>query len=443
MEKDRGRQSDEKLIRALGVPTLTSSIINATVGAGIFVLPAGVAAGLGPAAPIAFIICAIAMALIVTSFAIAGSRVSLTGGLYAYVEVAFGSYVGFLAGVLLWLTNVLAVAGVASAVAAAVGVIAPAVRSGLGRSFVLLLIFASLAFINIRGVRAGARTVATMTVAKLLPLLLFIGVGVFFIKGDALGWSAWPDRESVGQTVLLLIFAFMGIELALVPSGEVKNPARTVPKSIFLALAITTALYMAIQLVAQGVLGPDLAKFTDAPLAEAASRFLGQAGRSLILVGTAISAFGYVSGDILASPRTLYVFGRNRILPENLGAVHSRFRTPHIAIAVHAVIAFALAVSSTFQYLAILSNIAALLLYLLCCSAAFELMRRDVRSDGTPFSFPGQKIIPILAVAVVLWILSHATLFEFRVAGIVLAVASVLYVLSRVRAGRRPAQASG
>ncbi|MDP9097980.1 MAG: APC family permease [Verrucomicrobiota bacterium] len=443
MEKDRGRQSDEKLIRALGVPTLTSSIINATVGAGIFVLPAGVAAGLGPAAPIAFIICAIAMALIVTSFAIAGSRVSLTGGLYAYVEVAFGSYVGFLAGVLLWLTNVLAVAGVASAVAAAVGVIAPAVRSGLGRSFVLLLIFASLAFINIRGVRAGARTVATMTVAKLLPLLLFIGVGVFFIKGDALGWSAWPDRESVGQTVLLLIFAFMGIELALVPSGEVKNPARTVPKSIFLALAITTALYMAIQLVAQGVLGPDLAKFTDAPLAEAASRFLGQAGRSLILVGTAISAFGYVSGDILASPRTLYVFGRNRILPEKLGAVHSRFRTPHIAIAVHAVIAFALAVSSTFQYLAILSNIAALLLYLLCCSAAFELMRRDVRSDGTPFSFPGQKIIPILAVAVVLWILSHATLFELRVAGIVLAVASVLYVLSRVRAGRRPAQASG
>jgi basic amino acid/polyamine antiporter, APA family len=441
MEKDRAGQSDEKLIRALGVPTLTSSIINATIGAGIFVLPAGVAAGLGPAAPIAFIICAIAMALIVTSFAIAGSRVSLTGGLYAYVEVAFGSYVGFLAGVLLWLTNVLAVAGVASAVAAAIGVIAPAVRSGLGRSFVLLLIFASLAFINIRGVRAGARTVATLTVAKLLPLLLFIGVGVFFIKGDALGWSEWPERESVGQTVLLLIFAFMGIELALVPSGEVKNPARTVPKSIFLALAITTVLYMAIQLVAQGVLGPELANFADAPLAEAASRFLGHAGRSIIVIGTAISAFGYVSGDILASPRTLYVFGRNRILPQKLGAVHSRFRTPHVAIVVHAVIAFALAVSSTFQYLAILSNIAALLLYLLCCSAAFELMRRDVRADGKPFSIPGEKVIPILAVAVVLWILSHATMLEFRMAAIVLAAASILYVLSRVRSGARAAPA--
>src|SRR3977135_1049645 len=141
MEKDRGGQSDEKLIRALGVPTLTSSIINATVGAGIFVLPAGVAAGLGPAAPIAFIICAIAMALIVTSFAIAGSRVSLTGGLYAYVEVAFGSYVGFLAGVLLWLTNVLAVAGVASAFVASVALILPIVQGGIGRFLLLVLIF--------------------------------------------------------------------------------------------------------------------------------------------------------------------------------------------------------------------------------------------------------------------------------------------------------------
>lgn len=433
MENDPGRPRDEKLIRAMGVPTLTSSIINATIGAGIFVLPAAVAAGLGPAAPIAFIICAVAMALIVTSFAIAGSRVSLTGGLYAYVEVAFGSYVGFLAGVLLWLTNVLAVAGVASAVAASVGLIIPYAQAGLGRSLVLLVIFGSLALINIRGVRIGAGTVATLTVAKLLPLLLFIGVGVFFIRADAIGWSAWPGRDAVGQTVLLLIFAFMGIELALVPSGEVKNPSRTVPKSIFLALAITTILYMAIQLVAQGVLGAELATFVDAPLAEAASRFLGNTGRTIILVGTAISAFGYVSGDILASPRTLYAFARNGILPAKMGDVHANFRTPHIAIGVHAVIAFGLAVSSTFQYLAILSNIAALLLYLLCCSASFELIRRDVRSDGKPFSFPGQKVIPVVALAVVLWILSHATFYEFRVAAIVLGIASILYAANRFR----------
>jgi APA family basic amino acid/polyamine antiporter len=432
MENPSAPQADAKLIRALGVPTLTSSIVNATIGAGIFVLPATVAAGLGSAAPIAFVICAVAMALIVTSFAIAGSRVSLTGGLYAYVEVAFGSYVGFLAGVLLWLTNVLAVAGVASAIAASVAVIFPFAQGGFGRLLILVVIFAGLAFINVRGVRAGAGTVAGMTIAKLLPLLLFIGVGVFFIKPAALGWSVWPDSDAIGKTVLLLIFAFMGVELALVPSGEVKNPARTVPRSIFFSLAITTAIYMAIQLVAQGVLGAELSKFVDAPLAEAASRFLGNAGRTIILVGTVISAFGYVSGDILGSPRTLYAFGRNGILPAKMAAVHPRFRTPHVAIIVHAIIACALSVSSTFQYLAILSNIAALLLYLFCCAAAFQLIRRDVRSDGVPFSIPGDKVVPVLAVAVVLWILSHATLSEFGVAAAVLVIASGLFALRKV-----------
>ena len=432
MDEPSAHQHDAKLIRAMGVPTLTASIVNATIGAGIFVLPAAVAAGLGPAAPIAYVICALAMALIVTSFAIAGSRVSLTGGLYAYVEVAFGSYIGFLAGVLLWLTNVLAVAGVASAIAASVAVIFPVAQGGIGRFFILFLIFSGLAFINIRGVRAGAGTVAGLTIAKLLPLLLFIGVGVFFIKPAALGWSVWPGSDAIGKTVLLLIFAFMGVELALVPSGEVKNPSRTVPRSIFFALAITTALYMAIQLVAQGVLGAELSKFVDAPLAEAASRFLGNAGRTIILVGTVISAFGYVSGDILGSPRTLYAFGRNGILPAKMAAVHPRFRTPHIAIMVHAVIALILSVSGTFLYLAILSNIAALLLYLFCCSAAFQLIRRDVRTDGTPFSIPGDKIVPLLAVAVVLWILSHATLSEFGMAALVLAIASALYALRNI-----------
>ena len=422
---------DEKLVRALGVPTLTASIVNATIGAGIFVLPAGVAAGLGAAAPIAFVICGLVMALVVTSFAIAGSRVSLTGGLYAYVEVAFGSYVGFLAGVLLWLTNVLAVAGVASAFVASVGQIAPIAQSNVGRPCLLVLIFLVLAVINIRGVRAGAGTVATMTVAKLLPLLLFIGVGAFFIKADALSWSVWPATDSIGKSVLLLIFAFMGVELALVPSGEVKNPARTVPRSVFLALAITTAIYIAIQLVAQGVLGSTLADFADAPLAEAASHFLGNTGRSIILVGAAISAFGYISGDVLGSPRTLYAFGRSGVLPEIMATVHPQYRTPHVAIAFHAIIAFVLAVTGTFQKLALLSNIAALLLYLLCCGAAFQLIRKDVRSDGEPFSIYGEKAIPLLAVVVVLWVLSHVTLPEFAVAGGVLAVASIFYAIRK------------
>src|ERR1700682_4220481 len=252
------------LIRAIGVPALTANIISSTIGAGIFVIPATVAAGLGPAAPLAFICCAIAMVLFVTCFAIAGSRVSLTGGLYAYVEVAFGKYVGFLAGMLYFLTALGAVAGVVNVLANSIALVIPFLGGSVMRIVVMLAVYGVLVFINIRGVRGGAGAVTGVTLAKLLPLLLFICAGIFFIHPANLTFTAWPGSKSVGDAVVLLMFAFVGIEVALIPSGEVKNPARTVPRSAYLALVVTTIIYITIQLVAQGTLGADLANYKDA-----------------------------------------------------------------------------------------------------------------------------------------------------------------------------------
>src|SRR5207245_4792213 len=181
MSFQRSESVDHQLIRAIGVPGLTANIVNATIGAGIFVLPALVAKGLGPAAPLAFICCAIAMVLFVTCFAIAGSRVSLTGGLYAYVEVAFGRCVGFLAGILYFLTALGAVAGVVNALANSVALVVPSLGSPVMRIVVMLAVYGSLVFINIHGVRKGAGAVTVITAAKLLPLLLFVCMGVFFI----------------------------------------------------------------------------------------------------------------------------------------------------------------------------------------------------------------------------------------------------------------------
>lgn len=422
------RGADEQLLRAIGVPGLTANIVNTTVGAGIFVLPALVAASLGAASPVAFLVCALAMALVVTSFAIAGSRVSLTGGLYAYVEVAFGPYVGFLAGVLFFLTAILSVSGVVSLFAASVTVLVPALDSTLGHFLISLLVFGSLAWINLRGVRAGTAAVGAITVIKLIPLLLFVGAGLFFVRGaDALA-VALPDPQALGKGVLLLIFAFAGIEVALVPSGEVKNPARTVPRAIYLALGSTTLLYILIQMVAQGILVGDLGKYTAAPLAEAAGRFAGAAGRSFLIVGATISAFGFIASDVLSSPRILFALGRDRFLPTVFAHVHPRFRTPDIAILTYCAICLVLSLSSSFQQLAILANVAVLILYFLCCGAALELTRRDVRADGKPFSFPGAWVVPPLAILVVLWILAHATRKEFLITGIVLAIASMLFL---------------
>jgi len=429
MSIQQAERVDHQLIRAIGVPGLTANIVNSTIGAGIFVLPALVAKGLGSAAPVAFICCAVAMVLFVTCFAIAGSRVSLTGGLYAYVEVAFGRYVGFLAGVLYGITALGAVAGVVNVLVNSIAVIAPFLGLGVMRVIVMIAVYGLLVGINVRGVRGGAGAVTVVTLAKLLPLLLFICAGIFFIHSANLTWSAWPSSKAVGDNVILLIFAFVGIEVALIPSGEVKNPARTVPRSAYLALVVTTIIYITIQLVAQGTLGSDLANYKDAPLAEAAAKFLGNIGRTILIAGATISAFGFVTSDILSSPRMIFAFGRDGALPAFFAHVHPRYRSPDVAIITYAVLAFSLSVTGTFEQLAVLSNVAVLLMYLLCCAGCWFLVQRDVRTEGQPFNFPGMKIVPALAIIAIIWILSHATVREFAVNGILLALASVVYLI--------------
>jgi basic amino acid/polyamine antiporter, APA family len=210
----------------------------------------------------------------------------------------------------------------------------------------------------------------------------------------------------------------------------VKNPARTVPRSAYLALAITTIIYILIQIVGQGTLGADLSNHPAAPLAESAAKFLGNLGRTILLAGATISAFGFVTSDILSSPRMIFAFGRDGALPQFFAHVHPRYRSPDVAIITYATLAFLLSISGTFEKLAVLSNVAVLLMYLLCCAACWVLVQRDVRADGAqPFNFPGMTIVPALAIGAILWILVHATAREFVVTGVVLAVASVVYLV--------------
>ena len=423
---------DAGLVRAIGARQLAASIINVTIGAGIFVLPAVASAGLGPAAPIAYIVCAGLMALIVCCFAAAGSRVSLTGGVYAYVEIAFGPFVGFLAGVLYFLMATFAVASVSSAFAGSVGALWPVAAAPAARALLIASLFAALAAVNVLGVKPGVRLVETMTVAKLLPLLTLVVCGIGFVNPAYLHWPGVPGISAIGKTAIVLIFAFVGLEVALVPSGEVRDPARTVPRALFSALAITTTLYLLIQTVAQGLLGPAMATYSTAPLAEAAARVLGESGRLLVLIGAVISMFGYASGDMLGSPRTLFAFARDGVLPAALGRIHPRFHTPDIAIIVYACIVATVSISSSFTQLAVLANVAALTLYLMCVSASYQLQRRDVRADGAiPFAVPGGPVIPILAAAVIVWLLTNATRREFGVEGLVLAVATLFYFIRK------------
>ena len=428
---------DDQLLRAIGIPGLAANIVNTTIGASIFVLPGTMAKMLGHAAPVAFVVCAIAQAIFVTCFAMAGSRVSLTGGLYAYVEVAFGRYVGFLAGLMVFTTNILSVAAVLTLLVNSVTALSPALGSAAAHVTLSAAVLVVLAAINVRSVRAGSGTVTFITIVKLVPLLILVGLGIFFVKPAALGVAMPNDAGSLGNAVLLLMFAFFGVESSLSISGEVRDPARTVPRAIYLAICLTTLIYLLIQFVAQGVLGPRLALNVTAPLAETAGVLLGNFGRLLLIAGAAVSSFGYVTSDILNSPRTLFAFGRDGILPKGFAHVHPRFRSPDVAVIAYTSLAFILSLTSSFEGLAVMANVAALLLYFLCCAAAWELTRRDVRTDGKPFVFRGAQIFPFVAFVVIIWMLAHATQKEFGVLAGVLVVGSLAYFLRRLFERRR------
>lgn len=420
---------ETSLVRAIGVRQLTAAIVNATVGAGIFVLPALVAQNVGAAAPAAFLVCAAMMALVSVTLAVAGSRVSVTGGIYAYVEAAFGPYLALLAGVLQWLIGLLAAAAVSTALVDQLGTLAPLVRSPTVRLGLLATIVGILARVNVGGVGMGTRLIVAVTIAKLVPLLIFVIAGSLSVDPSAIAWPGLPDAESLGRSVLLLIFAYVGVELALAPSGEIRHSAHTVPRAIFLALGFNTTLYIGIQLVAQGVSGPLLAQETAAPLADAAGRFLGSAGMTLMLAGAVCSMFGYQCGDMLSTPRSLYALARDGFAPAALARIHPKYRTPSVAIWTHAALVFLLAGTQTFQALAIISNVGSLLLYLMACGAALELTRRDVRTTGTPFAMRGARAAPLLAAALIASVLSTATAAEFAVTGVVLTAATLAYVL--------------
>lgn len=417
------------LVRALGVRALAANIVNTIVGSGIFVLPAAVAAILGPAAIVAYLICAALVALFGLCFAEIGSRVHVSGGAYAYVEAAFGPYVGFSAGLLLGCAEMVASAAVATIFVGSLVALLPGGGGAELRATLLIVLYAAIATVNVRGVRAGARLMELITAAKLIPLAALVLAGLFVLHPAYLKWSTLPPLADIGRAALVLMFAFTGVEGPLTSSGEVKDPARTVPRALLLGLSAVALLYAGLQVVSQGVLGPGLATATDAPLGAVAEHALGGPGRAMILLAAIVSTLGYVSGDMLASPRLLFAFARDGLLPARLRAVHPRFRTPHIAIMVYAALSCAVALTGSFRALAVLSAVGILLVDLACCVSVLELRRRDVCAEGTPFRVAGGPIVPILASAVVVWLLASARVVEYLAVAAVMVVATILYLL--------------
>lgn len=397
---------EESLERVLGVKALTLCAINLCVGAGIVGLPSAVAAELGGYAFIAYLFCGAVISLVLLCFAEAGSRVVTAGGPYMYGRIAFGPFVGGVTGIVWVLAQ-----GVISGAAIVMLMIEmltrtfPALGDRMVQGLVLFAIYASLAVLHIRWARAGVGATVALTVIKLVPLLL-VASG-FLWKGlpPGLLGGPVPSGARVGHGALILFFAFMGIETALNNGSEIRDPARTVPRAVIIAVTGITLLYLAIHLAAEKALGADLPAAGGAALPLTARAIFGPWAEVVVGIGVIVSMAALTMGDIFASPRVPFALGRDGVLPRVLGRVHPAWHTPYVAIAAYAMLGFAIALSGTFRQLAILGVSGTLFCYMVTALGVLRMRRRGVADAGTPFVIPGGPLVPLAACVLIICLL--------------------------------------
>jgi APA family basic amino acid/polyamine antiporter len=417
--------TDEGLKKVIGVRSLAANAINLTVGAGIFVLPAVVATYLGAASFLAYIICAVLIGMVLLCFMEVGSKIPITGGVYAYIEAAFGPFVGFLGSTLFWLGYcVMADAAVANILADSLATFFPSFKDSIVRIIFLAIVFGGIALLNVRGIKQGNALVEVITLAKLLPLLILIVVGFFFVDTKNYDVYYWPSVRELGQVSLILFFSFIGMEASLSASGEIKNPKKVIPRGILLGMFVIFILYLLVQFVAQGVLGAELPLHQFAPLAVVGESIMGDVGKLMIVIGSAISGFGLISGDIMITSRVPYAAARDGLLPKFLSVIHPRFATPYVSIICYAGVGFVMSISGGFRELAVLASSSMLIIYLGVILATIKL--RKMKVEGA-FVVPGGLTIPVIALLVTAWFLSNLTKGEIVGGLIFLIVTSVIY----------------
>ena len=420
--------AEDSLVRAIGRWDLTALVVNSIIGAGIFGLPGKVFALTAGYSVLAFAACGILAFLVILCFAEAGGRFRETGGPYLYAFVAFGSWTGFAIGWLAWLARVSSFAALVNLFVTYLGWFAPGIDTGLPRSAACTLLTFALFAVNVTGVRGATRANNLFTLGKLLPLLLFAGVGAFFIDSTRFAFGAAPPLTDFSQAVLLLVYAYTGFESAIIPSGEMVDPGRDVAFALIAATIVVTCVYLGVQLVCVGTL-PELAS-SARPLADAAARFAGGIGAATIAVGALVSIGGTLNAIMLAAPRILFAMAERSQMPAMLGSIHARFRTPHVALTVTACVALVAALSGGFIVLVLISTIARLLTYGCTCAAVVALRARsDV--GAARFTVPGGVFVPALALVLCAWLLTHGTWQEAALVALVLAIGLVPYAAYR------------
>jgi len=417
------------LVRAIGRWTMVALVINCIIGSGIFGLPNELAGLLGGMAPCGYLLAALGMGIIMACFAEVASRFREAGGPYLYARVAFGSFLGIQMGWLAYLVRMTSAAANANLFVIYLGEFWAPAQDWWGRAAVLSVLIGFLAVINVRGVQAGARVSNFFTIAKMVPLGVFIVLGLFAAGRIPIGGSTAGGDEWF-RAMLLLVFAYGGFESALLPMGEAKNPQRDAPIALFTALGVVTTVYLLIHLVVMAML-PD-PTVSNRPLAEAARVFMGNTGAMFISFGALISVYGLLSANMLNAPRLTYALAERRDFPAMFGVIHPRFRTPHISIWIYTVLTLGLALYGSFVWNAVLSAVARLFTYGLVCAALLRLRQSD--PGGAAFRLPGGAVFAIIGLAFCAVLVARMGPQEFIILAVTTALALGNWLWARSRA---------
>jgi APA family basic amino acid/polyamine antiporter len=421
------------LRRALGRWDLTAIGVNQVIGGAIFLWPAQVAAEIGAWSPIGFIFIGLLSLSVALCFAELSSRFDATGGPYLYTRAAFGSFIGFEVGWMQWFSRASSQASIMAATAVALGYYWPTLTAGWPRGVFLAVSTMAFAWINVRGVRQGAWVVNVLTVGKLVPLAIFIAIGLAFVEPARLTTLPPVTVHQALAAGLLLIFVYGGYEVVPVPAGEAVDPRRDVPFAMVATILSVMLIMTLTQVVAQGVL-PDVAGHAT-PIADAAAAFLGASGALLIGVGSVVSMTGNNAGQVLSGSRMIFALAEHGQLPSFLARVHPRFRTPANAILFTSAVALTLALSGSFATIAVVSALARLLMYAGSAAATLRLRSRACAEAVNPATFvaPLGPVVPAVAILVCAGLAAGATRQQLLGGFVALAIGAALFAVQQWR----------
>jgi len=418
----------ETLNRDISKLGFAAIALNGVIGAGIFALPAVAAARSGNLSPWLFLFCAVLIMTVVLCMSRAASFFDETGGPIQYAGKAFGPFAGFQTGWLYYIGRLSAMAANIKLMVIYAGWFWTPLESGMIHNLAVVFIFAVLTLVNVAGVRNSMMVIYLLSAMKLVPILLLATVGLAYVQPELLINTGIPDFSSFGETVLVLLYAFVGFESATVLAGEARNAQRDIPRALTYTVLVITVIYFAIQLVSISVL-PDLAN-SKTPLADAAVVVLGSTGAILLTLGAVFSIGGNCHSSMLSAPRMTYAMAYMGTMPAWFGKVNQRFRTPVNSIVFYAVVGLALALSGSFIWLAVVSTLARLLCYILSV-AALPVLEKTLQPSEHEFRLPGGRLIPGIALLLCVWLSTFASMTQWATTIGFFVMGSVLFFFSR------------